>query len=181
MVELAVADAYGAGFEYADRPFVVRGNTLAGYVQHPRHRDVPPGRYTDDTQMSIAVAEWLLGDDQGIPALADLFVRAYERDARAGYARGFRGVLEEVADGTELPEVLRPESDMSGAAGMDSTRAAITAPAAHTGTAALSKACVAYTGDVDRVATIALAVASCSAEYTQDLSPALPAGPANGP
>ncbi|MFI1382534.1 ADP-ribosylglycohydrolase family protein [Embleya sp. NPDC020886] len=265
LVELAVGDAYGAGFEYADRSFVVRGNTLAGYVQHPRHRDVLPGRYTDDTQMSIAVAEWLLGDDHGIPALADLFVRAYKRDARAGYARGFRGVLEEVADGAELLAVLRPESDKSGAAmragvlgllpdpadvrrmaatqarithrtlggmtsataaalavhycryglgpvaelptwlvatlpastgpavwaqpwrgkvgspGMDSTRAAITALAAHTGTAALLKACVAYTGDVDTVATIALAAASCSAEYTRDLPPALVAGLENGP
>lgn len=265
LVELAVGDAYGAGFEYADRSFVARGNTLAGYVQHPRHRDVLPGRYTDDTQMSIAVAEWILGDDHGIPALADLFVRAYKRDARAGYARGFRGVLEEVADGAQLLAVLRPESDKSGAAmragvlgllpdlgevrrtaalqarithrtlggmtsataaalavhycryglgpvaelptwlaatlpastgpavwatpwrgkvgspGMDSTRAAITALAANTGTAALLKACVAYTGDVDTVATIALAAASCSAEYAQDLPPALLAGLENGP
>ncbi|MFI1577131.1 ADP-ribosylglycohydrolase family protein [Embleya sp. NPDC020630] len=265
MVELAVGDAYGAGFEYAERSFVTRGNTLAGYVQHPRHRDVLPGRYTDDTQMSIAVAEWLLGDDRGIPALAELFVRAYKRDPRAGYARGFRGVLEEVADGPGLLEVLRPESDKSGAAmragvigllpdrdevrrtaalqarithrtlggmtsataaalavhycryglgpvaelpgwlaanlpastgpavwtepwrgkvgsaGMDSTRAAVTALAAHTGTAALLRACVAYTGDVDTVATIALAAASCSAEYAQDLPRELLAGLEDGP
>ncbi|WP_406288331.1 ADP-ribosylglycohydrolase family protein [Embleya sp. NBC_00896] len=243
---------------------MARGNTLAGYVQHPRHRDVLPGRYTDDTQMSIAVAEWLLGDDHGIPVLADLFVRAYKRDARAGYARGFRGVLEDVVDGAQLLEVLRPESDKSGAAmragvigllpdiadvrrtaalqarithrtlggmtsataaalavhycryglgpvaalpdwlaatlpastdpavwarpwrgkvgsaGMDSTRAAVTALAAHTSVAALLKACVAYNGDVDTVATIALAAASCSAEYAQDLPEELLAGLENG-
>ena len=35
------------------------GNDLSGYVQHPRHRGVWPGRYTDDTQMSLAVAEAL--------------------------------------------------------------------------------------------------------------------------
>lgn len=71
LVELAIKDAYGAGFEYAQRSFVERGNTLAGCVQHPRHRDVLPGRYTDDTQMSIVVAEWMLGADAGISALAD--------------------------------------------------------------------------------------------------------------
>jgi ADP-ribosylglycohydrolase len=264
LVELAVGDAYGAGFEYADRSFVVRGNTLAGYVQHPRHRDVLPGRYTDDTQMSIAVAEWLLGDDHGIPALADLFVGAYRRDPRAGYARGFRGVLESVPDGSALLDVLRPESDKSGAAmragvigllpdiaevrrtaalqarvthrtlggmtsataaalsvhycryalgpvadlprwlattlpastgsaiwrqpwrgkvgspGMDSTRAAVTALAEHTSLAELLRACVAYTGDVDTVATIALAAASRSAEYAADLPGVLVDGLENG-
>ena len=265
LVELAVGDAYGAGFEYADRSFVERGNTLAGYVQHPRHRDVLPGRYTDDTQMSIAVAEWMLGPDTGVPALADLFVRAYKRDVRAGYARGFRGVLNEVTDGAQLIEVLRPSSDKSGAAmragvigllpdvadvrrtaalqarithrtlggmtsataaalavhycryelgpvaglpawlaatlpestdpriwtrawhgkvgspGMDSTRAAITALAATTSMAELLRACVAYTGDVDTVATIALAAASRCGEYRRDLPPVLLDNLENGP
>jgi ADP-ribosylglycohydrolase len=50
----AYADAYGAGFEYADEMIV--NNDLSRYVQHPRFRLIP-GSYTDDTQMSIAIAE----------------------------------------------------------------------------------------------------------------------------
>lgn len=44
LLELAIGDAYGAGFEYADPDFVAAHNTLLGYVQHPRHRGILPGR-----------------------------------------------------------------------------------------------------------------------------------------
>ena len=50
----AYADAYGAGFEYAEEMIV--NNDLSRYVEHPRFRLIP-GSYTDDTQMSIAIAE----------------------------------------------------------------------------------------------------------------------------
>ena len=56
-----MGDAYGAGFEYADREVVVRDNDLSRYVNRPRHR-LAPGRYTDDTQMSIAIAEAIVED-----------------------------------------------------------------------------------------------------------------------
>jgi hypothetical protein len=46
LVELAVGDAYGAGFEYADPGFVATHNSLEGYVQHPAHSGVRPGAYT---------------------------------------------------------------------------------------------------------------------------------------
>lgn len=41
LIELAIGDAYGAGFEYSPKAFVAKHNTLAGYVQHPRHGIVP--------------------------------------------------------------------------------------------------------------------------------------------
>lgn len=253
LVELAIGDAYGAGFEYAPPEFVRRGNTLTEYARHPTHTDVRPGMYTDDAQMSIAVAEWLLDGEPTREDLAERFVRAYRRDERAGYASGFRSVLDRVADGRELLATLRPGSDKSGAAmragvigllpalddvtrlttlqakithdspggvtaalgaayavhycrhdlgpvaelprwlaeklpervgvhrwdepwrgkvrspGMHSARAAVTSLAAHTTLSGLLRECVAYTGDVDTVATIALAAASVSAEYEQDL------------
>lgn len=34
LLELAIADAYGAGFEYADEMLV--NNDLSQYVEHPR-------------------------------------------------------------------------------------------------------------------------------------------------
>jgi ADP-ribosyl-[dinitrogen reductase] hydrolase len=37
LLELAIGDAYGAGFEYVSPDFVERYNDLSSYVQHPRH------------------------------------------------------------------------------------------------------------------------------------------------
>ncbi|MCF2525717.1 ADP-ribosylglycohydrolase family protein [Yinghuangia soli] len=293
LLELAVGDAYGASFEYTPPPFIRQRNTLAGYVQHPTHRDIRPGMYTDDTQMSIAVAEWLLDGappldappasapadpPTGVPGtsaaegpytredLAHRFVKTYKRDPRAGYAGGFRSVLEHVWNGEELLGTLRPGSDKSGAAmragvlgllpeldrvdelavlqakithdspgglaaargaayavhycrygigsvvrlpqwlaehvrvpdphrygrwtepwrgkvgspGMHSARAAVTALAKHRTLSGLLRECTAYTGDVDTVATIALAAASASAEYRQDLPQVLVDGLEDG-
>jgi ADP-ribosylglycohydrolase len=56
LLELAIGDAYGAGFEFADAQTVREKNDLSRYVKHPRHR-IQPGSYTDDTQMSLAIAE----------------------------------------------------------------------------------------------------------------------------
>jgi len=127
LLELAIGDAHGAGFEYADEQIVLY-NTLAGYVQHSRH-NIAPGQYTDDTQMSIAVAEAIIsGEPWTSKLLADAFVLAFRRDPRDGYARGFQ----------------------------------------------------AFTGDVDTVATIALAAASCSEEYEKDLPPQLVVSLENG-
>ena len=90
LLELAVADAYGAGFEYVrDRRFITRHNTLARYVKHPRHR-AKPGTYTDDTQMSIAIAELLVEDVEWTPEnIAARFVQVFHRDKRDGYSGAF--------------------------------------------------------------------------------------------
>src|SRR5262245_52388788 len=61
LVELAVGDAYGAGFEYVDQATVRAHNDLSRYLGHPRHR-IPAGSYTDDTQMSLAIAETIVAD-----------------------------------------------------------------------------------------------------------------------
>jgi hypothetical protein len=45
LLELAIGDAYGAGFEYANEMIV--DNNLSRYVPHPRHRPIL-GSYTDD-------------------------------------------------------------------------------------------------------------------------------------
>lgn len=117
LVELAVGDAYGAGFEYADPEFVRAHNSLRGYVQHPTHLGVRPGAYTDDTQMTLAIAELLIsGEPWTVGALADHFVRAFHRDQREGYAGRFYQLLCSVADGDELRSRIRPDSDKSGAA-----------------------------------------------------------------
>ncbi len=116
LVELAVGDAYGAGFEYADAAFVRRYNDLSDYVKHPRHT-LRTGCYTDDTQMSLAIAE-LLVDKLPWTAenLAAKFVEVFRRDPRTGYASGFYRFLKQVTSGAEFLERIRPNSDKSGAA-----------------------------------------------------------------
>jgi len=116
LVDLVVGDAYGAGFEYAADRTVRERNNLSGYVQHPRH-GIRPGCYTDDTQMSIALAEAIVAGDPWTPeALARRFVAASKRDPREGYAGGFYALLQEVRDGAELLARIRPDSDKCGAA-----------------------------------------------------------------
>ena len=115
LVELAIGDAYGAAFEFVDRRFTCE-HQLAGFESHPRHR-INPGRYTDDTQMSIAVAELIVS---GAPFtrenLADCFVQAFRRDPRTGYAKGFYHFLLGVKDGADFLARITPTSDKNGGA-----------------------------------------------------------------
>ncbi|WP_018686489.1 ADP-ribosylglycohydrolase family protein [Actinokineospora enzanensis] len=262
LLELAIGDAYGAGFEYADPAFVATHNTLGGYTRHPRH-DLPPGHYTDDTQMTLALAELLATDAPWTrTTLSDKFVEVFHRDPRPGYASRFHALLSTVDSGADLLARLRPDSDKSGAAmrvcpvgllpsvadvldhaeiqarithdtrdgvlaaqaaalavhychyelgpvadtarwisgllegdwglpwrepvgakGWMSVRAALTSlvTQAENGLAAILRASIAYTGDVDTVATIALGAASRSRQVAQDLPKHLLSNLENGP
>jgi ADP-ribosylglycohydrolase len=260
LVELAIGDAYGAGFEYASDQLVRERNNLSAYIQHQRHQ-IKPGCYTDDTQMSIAIAEAIVSGQPWTPALlARHFVGAFKRDRREGYAGKFYQFLQEVQDGREFLERIRPASDKSGAAmracpigvypstgtvierarvqaalthdtpagtnaaiaaalmahyflyrlgpkaklgeyltslvpgpwqerwqgkvgaqGTMSVHAAVTAVVACDRLSDLLKACVAYTGDVDTVATIALGAGACSEEIEHDLPAHLFENLENGP
>lgn len=256
LLELAIGDAYGAGFEYASPELVERYNDLSGYVQHPRHQ-LKPGSYTDDTQMSIAIAETIVAQEPWTPeVLATRFVETFKRDQREGYASRFYQFLLRVQDGREFLEAITWTSDKSGAAmraapmgvlptiekvleaatiqaaithntpdginaaraaalmshyfiyklgskrelgkfleehvvgewsnpwqgevrskGWMSVRAAITAVMRNDSLSELLKDCIAFTGDVDTVAAIALAAGSCcSEEIAQDLPEHLIAG-----
>lgn len=248
LTELAIGDAYGAGFEYAPGLLVKRKNTLAGYIQHPIHK-IQPGAYTDDTQMSLAIAEVITsGKPWTSEVLADKFVEVFHRDPREGYAGGFYKFLQGTKTGQDFLTHIRPDSDKSGAAmraapvgifktieevieksmvqaavthntpnginaavaaaltvhyflynlgpktdlgnfieinvsgnwtkpwkgkvgskGWMSVKAAITALMTSHSMSELLKKCVAFTGDVDTVATIALAAGAHSVEIEQDL------------
>ena len=62
-----------------------------------------------------------------------------------------------------------------------SVRAAITAITASSSMSTLLRTCIAFTGDVDTVAAIALAAGSCSDEIAQDLPDHLVYGLEDGP
>jgi ADP-ribosyl-[dinitrogen reductase] hydrolase len=116
LVELAIGDAYGAGFEYAEAEFVAANNGLEGYVRNPRYPGLVPGSYTDDTQ-PIAVAELLLSGRAWTGRnIADQFVEVFRRDPRQGYSRRTYALLNTVAGGDELIAGIDARSDRSGAA-----------------------------------------------------------------
>ena len=251
IIEIAIGDAYGAGFEYSDPHFVQKNNNASTYTQHPKWKSLAPGSYTDDTQMSLAIAEHMIHEKPWTAvALADSFVNTFKRDKREGYARGFYEVLTRSLNGQDLLRILNGHgtSDKSGGAmragviglyptidevlekskiqasithnspdgiaaaqasslmvhyfhydcgskknlgeflethvpgrwnqpwhgevkskGEMSVRAAITAIQKHDTTSNILHACIAYTGDVDTVAAIALGPASKSREIQQIL------------
>lgn len=259
LIELAIGDAYGAGFEYVADRIVRTQNNLSTYLKHPRH-DIGGGRYTDDTQMTLAIVEAMLSDEAWTPThLARRFVEVFKRDPRAGYAGRFYAFLQEIKSGdellariindsdksgaamracpmgyyptiaqvmeycqiqaaithnttngilaaqaaalaahfciyrlgslTQLPEFLsdllgydwqQPWHGKVGAAGLDSVHAAITALSQHHDLAGLLQACIAYTGDVDTVATIALGAGSMHADMEHNLPQHLLDGLENG-
>jgi ADP-ribosyl-[dinitrogen reductase] hydrolase len=116
LLAVGIGDAYGSGFEFAPPEEVVRHND--GKAYHPRPSNgTKPGRYTDDTQMSLAIAESLIsGESWTRENLANRFVDVYHRDPRAGYARGFESVLKQCRNGGDLLRLLKPGSDRNGAA-----------------------------------------------------------------
>lgn len=127
MLEIGVGDAYGSCFEMTDRGHTDRNNDLT-YSNHPRKmRDrpedyqpslVPPGSYTDDTQMAIAVCEAMLdpNDPWTKESLADRFVDAFHRNQRRGYTPYFLHALMNSTSGSELLTKIGGKSTKSGAA-----------------------------------------------------------------
>jgi ADP-ribosyl-[dinitrogen reductase] hydrolase len=115
LLEIAIGDAYGAGFEFCNREKITACNTLEKYVPH--EQGILAGHYTDDTQMSIAIAEVLLANaDYSAEVFAESFVKAYKRDRRQGYAKGLQGLLDLCGDGADLMQRISPESRRNGAA-----------------------------------------------------------------
>ncbi len=116
LVEMAIGDAYGAAFEFMDDAFVARENDLSGYKHNPE-TGLGHGRYTDDTQMTIALAEHLLsGETMSRDALAGRFVAVFKRDERQGYSKRLFHTLQDVADGPAFLAAIAPVSGRSGAA-----------------------------------------------------------------
>jgi len=113
LVEMGIADAYGSAFEFADNLDL---NTVKMYINHPRHKGAP-GRYTDDTQMSIAIAELMLYEKEWTPLIiANKFVEVFKRDQRTGYAHRFYAFLQEIKSGKEFLKKIKPDSEKGGAA-----------------------------------------------------------------
>ncbi|WP_417704018.1 ADP-ribosylglycohydrolase family protein [Rheinheimera aquimaris] len=113
--EIAIADAYGAGFEFAAPEIIATHNNLHDYVPHQLYGML--GNYTDDTQMSLALSELLISNsDWTALNIANQFVRCFKRDPRQGYSKGFYSLLTQVEDGQQLLDSIRAISTRNGAA-----------------------------------------------------------------
>ena len=118
LIEAAVGDALGAGFEYVSPEIVTEFGDKLEYRAHPKHKQITPGKYTDDTQMSLAIVEAMLDPKEPWTeeSLAERFVSVFKRDERTGYSRRLYGILTSVNSGTELLATIKGDSDRSGAA-----------------------------------------------------------------
>jgi len=116
ITEGAIGDAYGAGFEFADREKIDTKNTVSSYETHPLFEEIQ-GKYTDDTQMSIAIAELLIEEKEWTSLkIANKFVEVFKRDPRRGYAKRFYQFLQDVNSGEEFLEKIIPTSIRNGSA-----------------------------------------------------------------
>lgn len=122
LLRIAQADACAAAVEYVKRPQydALYAETLKfeAYQQHPTHSKLRPGMYTDDTQMSIAVAETLLEHNVGVNTrhFSDAFFNVFKRDPRDGYSRGFQAILEQATSADHMRQLIKPDSNKNGAA-----------------------------------------------------------------
>ena len=117
LVECAIGDALGAGFEFTSSYFI-RDNFNPKhlvYIQHPSH-EIKPGCYTDDTQMSLAIAELMVDDlmwDR--KTIATYFLDTFYRDIRVGYSGAFYHFLMSCNGVDRFLEKIQPNSEKAGA------------------------------------------------------------------
>lgn len=117
LLEIAIGDAYGASFEFAPREFIDAFNNLDGYLTNPVFGAIGNGRYTDDAQMSLALAEHILdGERFEHENLADRFFHTFKRDPRAGYSGVFYKILMSSNSTDEMLARLGGDGQGSGAA-----------------------------------------------------------------
>lgn len=116
LVELACADAFGACFEGLDKELIDKHLELKYFTLPELPSLVPAGGYTDDTQMTIAIAEEMLGSDWTTLGIANRFVDCFQRDQRRGYTTAFLLILMNSRNGAELISKIHGKSKKSGAA-----------------------------------------------------------------
>lgn len=116
ILEGAIGDAYGAGFEFANRSKIIKKNTLTQYEAHPKYTSIYK-KYTDDTQMAIAISELLLSEAVWTENLvAEQFLAVFKRDPREGYSKRMYKVLSETNTAVEFFARSVFKSDRNGAA-----------------------------------------------------------------
>ena len=116
ILEAAIGDAYGAGFEFKDIDFINENNHLKEYYTHGLYPEIYK-KYTDDTQMAIAIAELLLEEKSWSPEkVAGKFVEVIHRDKRRGYSDRVYNALNTSTSGSDFLKNINNKSSGNGAA-----------------------------------------------------------------
>lgn len=116
ILEAAIGDAYGAGFEFQELDYIIKNNQLTQYHKHGMYTEIYK-RYTDDTQMAIAITELLLEDDNWNEVkVADKFVEVFHRDKRRGYSDRVYNALDASKNGTDFLKNIDNRSNGNGSA-----------------------------------------------------------------
>lgn len=177
LLRIAQADAYAAATEYLkltreeDAEVYKEALKFERYLSHPRH-NIGAGRYTDDTQMSLANAEAIINEDGNIPSrlnFAHSWVHCFHRDRRDGYARGFQKFLESTKTAGTFLADIKPYSEKNGAA-MRSVPLGAYADPDNVIMAAEIQASITHNTVVGRYASIAVALLSHWALYRSELN-----------
>tara|TARA_Y100000034_G_scaffold74118_1_gene89167 strand:- start:3035 stop:3877 length:843 start_codon:yes stop_codon:yes gene_type:complete len=114
LVEIAVADAYGAGFEFVEQEVIVAENKLIDYRAH--QLSGIKGCYTDDTQMSLALVELMLKDIEWTQEnIAEAFYECYKRDPVHGYAKRLQAAFSEAENAAIFARMINSDSFGNGA------------------------------------------------------------------
>jgi ADP-ribosyl-[dinitrogen reductase] hydrolase len=116
LVQQAIADAYGLGFEFKPKETFAQ-NDLSQFHRHGYYYEIAPGCYSDDTQRAIANIETVLehGPRATAEQYADMYVSCFRRDPRLGYSKGYFMLLKSSYNGTDLMQKINPTSDRGGA------------------------------------------------------------------
>lgn len=115
LLEIAIGDAYGAGFEFSPVEKVLKYNNIHEYQTHEKG-EIGVGKYTDDTQMSLAIIELMLSKKKlSAENFAKYFYKSFNRDPRKGYASKFYDILMKANNPEEMTSMLIPNSTRNGA------------------------------------------------------------------
>lgn len=121
LLRIAQADAFALAFEFVkeqEHPGLKKKLIkFDKFCKNPRYKSLKPGFYSDDTQMSIAVAETLMFSS--VPSsdcFLEHFFNAFKRDERDGYSRGLQKILETSKSVEEFKHAIVPCSNKNGAA-----------------------------------------------------------------
>jgi ADP-ribosyl-[dinitrogen reductase] hydrolase len=139
----AVGDAYGAGFEFKPADFISKHNDAKSYHPHALST-LGPGHYTDDTQMSIAIASIVVEEMDEVGnytevdyekyrgyyidttmlykhwntlRVAQRFLNVFQADPRDTYSKRIYNALKEAKDGEDLFKLLQPTRSKSKGSG----------------------------------------------------------------
>ena len=113
LLGIGIGDAFGAGYEMKSRSEILKHIKLNKYV---RKDETKKGKYTDDTQMSIAVIELLLSKERFTKEnLAKKFVEVYHRDPHSGYSTATKTALVNSRSGKDFIKKVNQNSIRNGA------------------------------------------------------------------